>query len=67
MSRPIGGRLRDRFDFPVKSGKVSADQQGWQPMTLARDIERSEHETSGLIEEAILPTQLGQRPIGLWG
>ncbi len=36
-------------------------------MTLARDIERSEHETSGLIEEAILPTQLGQRPIGLWG
>ena len=36
-------------------------------MTLTSDIERSEHERSALIEESILPTQLGQRPIGLLG
>ncbi|WP_368661451.1 NCS1 family transporter [Paracoccus sp. (in: a-proteobacteria)] len=36
-------------------------------MSIASEIERSEHERSGLIEESILPTQLGQRPIGLLG
>ena len=36
-------------------------------MSIASDIARSEHERSALIEESILPTQLGQRPIGWLG
>ncbi|MCB1311173.1 MAG: NCS1 family transporter [Sedimentitalea sp.] len=36
-------------------------------MTIADQIYAAEHERSALIEESILPVQLNQRPIGLWG
>lgn len=36
-------------------------------MTLVDQIRTAEHERTSLIEESILPTQLNQRPIGLWG
>lgn len=36
-------------------------------MTLADQILTAEHERSALVEESILPVQLNQRPIGLWG
>ncbi|MBI6630491.1 NCS1 family transporter [Pontibaca salina] len=36
-------------------------------MSLTNQIREAEHERSALIEESILPTLLGQRPIGLIG
>lgn len=36
-------------------------------MTLADQILTAERERSALVEESILPVQLNQRPIGLWG
>lgn len=36
-------------------------------MALADQILTAEHERSALVEESILPVQLNQRPIGLWG
>ncbi|HEY9037402.1 MAG TPA: NCS1 family transporter [Roseovarius sp.] len=36
-------------------------------MTATDQIRQAEHERTGLIEESILPTLLGQRPIGLIG
>lgn len=36
-------------------------------MAFTEQIKRAEHEREALIEESILPTLLGQRPIGLWG
>lgn len=36
-------------------------------MSVTEQIREAEHERTGLIEESILPTLLGQRPIGLMG
>ncbi len=36
-------------------------------MTATDQVRKAEHERTGLIEESILPTLLGQRPIGLMG
>ncbi|WP_323778825.1 NCS1 family transporter [Leisingera sp.] len=36
-------------------------------MTMTEKIREAEHERTGLLEESILPTLLGQRPLGLIG